>query len=80
MITVVIGIDGEVFNHDFGIDHHDFNCVLAGSNSEGGIQPSKIVEHLITPRQSLGCKVNPFSYMPYNRIISACFFLYHTWS
>ena len=42
-----------MLHHYLGVDHHYAESVLAGRDIEGHIEPTKIVEHLVTTRQTL---------------------------
>lgn len=49
---VVIRIDGNLFDDDFGVNHYEFQRVSAGTYAgKRDIEPSEIVENLGTPGQ-----------------------------
>ena len=49
---IVVGIDHDLLNDNLWVNHDDLQRMLTWSDvGEGGIEPTEVVEHLITTRQ-----------------------------
>ena len=44
---IVIGIDNNLFDNDFGVDHEYLERMLTRGCWKSGIEPTNVVEHLI---------------------------------
>ena len=48
---VIVGIDHDLFDHNFRVNHDDLQGVLArGDALEGSVEPAEVVEYLIAAR------------------------------
>ena len=51
-VMVIVGVDDYLLHNDFRVNHDDLQDVLAwGDALEGGIEPTEVVEYLITTGQ-----------------------------
>ena len=51
-VVVVVGIDHDLFDDDFRVNHDEFQCMLAWGNTiNSGIEPAQVVEYLIATGQ-----------------------------
>ena len=45
---MIVGVDNQLLYHDFGVNHDEFEGVLAWSGIEGHFEPTDVVEHFVT--------------------------------